>query len=267
MAGIGTGIGTGIAIAGLVMSAGGTALSLSQASKQKKLIAQADAAAEAAMERARKMINTNYLEGLSIPKEAYELEREQLAVAGAQALQAGVEGEGRGAAATAGRVQMAQQAGQRQIAAAQEQAMFDLQKQAAAEDARIQSVAANIELGGVQGAQQAVADATAARQAAIGQAASQMGQLGMGLIGNENINPLYKKDRNVLQAAKNYSSQQIGGNTYSNELIANSPSRFGMLNSQQVYLPSVFDSTQGQQNLMNSFIAPVQPLPTPLMNN
>ena len=115
--------------------------------------------------------------------------------------------------------------------------------------------------------QQAVADATAARQAAIGQAASSAGQLGMSIIGNENINPLYKGNRKALQAAKNYSSKQIGGNTYSNELIANSPSKFGMLNSQQVYLPSVFDSTQGQQNLMNSFIAPVQPLPTPLMNN
>ena len=270
MAGIGTGIGTGIAIAGLVMSAGGAAISLSQASKQRKLIREAELEAEAAMERARKMINTNYLEGLSLPMQSYELGRENLASVGAQALQAGVEGDQRGAAATAGRVQMAQQAGEQQISASQEQAMFNLQKQAAVEDARLQGVAANIELGGVLGAQQSAADATAAKQAAISQAASQVGQVGMSLIGNEDINPLYKGNRNALQATKNYSSQKIGDNTYSNELIANSPSRFGMLNGQQVYLPSVFDSTQAQQNLMNSFMLPAQPpqlLPTFLMNN
>ena len=243
MAGIGTGIGTGIAIAGLVMSAGGAAISLSQASKQQKLIRQAELEAEAAMERARKIINTNYLEGLSLPMQSYELGRENLASAGAQALQAGVEGDQRGGAATAGRVQMAQQAGEQQISASQEQAMFDLQKQAAVEDARLQGVAANIELGGVLGAQQSATDATKAKQAAISQAAFQVGQVGMSLIGNEDINPL------------------------SNQLMANSPSRFGMLNGQQVYLPSVFDSTQAQQNLMNSFMIPAQPLPTPLMNN
>lgn len=254
-------------IAGLVLSAGGAGMSISQASKQQKLIKQAEGEAEAAMERARKMINTNYLEGLSMPTQSYELARENLASAGAQALQSAIEGDQRGGAATAGRVQMAQQAGQQQISAAQEERMFEIQKEIAKEDARLQGVAANIELGGVLGAQQSAADATAAKQAAISQAASQVGQFGMGLIGNEDINPLYKKNRNALQAAENYSSQQIGDNTYSNELMANSPSRFGTLNGQQVYLPSVFDSTQAQQNLMNSFMIPAQPLPTPLMNN
>ena len=257
-------------IAGLVLSAGGSGISISQASKQRKLIRQAEEEAEAAMERARKMINTNYLEGLSMPTQSYELARENLASAGAQALQSAIEGDQRGAAATAGRVQMAQQAGQQQISSAQEERMFEIQKEIAKEDARLQGVAANIELGGVLGAQQSAADATAAKQAAISQAASQVGQVGMSLIGNEDINPLYKGNRKALQAAKNYSSQKIGDNTYSNELIANSPSRFGMLNGQQGYLPSVFDSTQAQQNLMNSFMLPAQPpqlLPTFLMNN
>ena len=202
-------------IAGLVLSAGGSGISISQASKQRKLIRQAEEEAEAAMERARKMINTNYLEGLSLPMQSYELGRENLASVGAQALQAGVEGDQRGAAATAGRVQMAQQAGQQQISSAQEERMFEIQKEIAKEDARLQGVAANIELGGVLGAQQSAADATAAKQAAISQAASQVGQVGMSLIGNEDINPLYKGNRKALKAAENYSSQKIGDNTLS----------------------------------------------------
>tara|TARA_R110000803_G_scaffold21209_6_gene53609 strand:+ start:4848 stop:5600 length:753 start_codon:yes stop_codon:yes gene_type:complete len=247
----------GIAIAGTLIAGTGLAMSLTQASRQKQLIAEAEGEANAAMERARKIVNTNYLEGLSIPKEAYELEREQLAVAGAQALQAGVEGEGRGAAATAGRVQMAQQAGQRQIAASQEQAMFDLQKQAAAEDARLQSVAANIELGGVQGAQQAVADATAARQAAIGQAASSAGQLGMSIIGNENINPLYKKQK--TQPYEEFTKLSSG-------VQVNNKVLDGIIDYNQSNPMFGLESIQNPLNTgnMNSFITPIPPIETGL---
>ena len=247
----------GIAIAGTLIAGTGLAMSLTQASRQKQLIAEAEGEANAAMERARKIVNTNYLEGLSIPKEAYELEREQLAVAGAQALQAGVEGEGRGAAATAGRVQMAQQAGQRQIAASQEQAMFDLQKQAAAEDARLQSVAANIELGGVQGAQQAVADATAARQAAIGQAASSAGQLGMSIIGNENINPLYKKQK--TQPYEEFTKLSSG-------VQVNNKVLDGIIDYNQSNPMFGLESIQNPLNTgnMNSFITPISPIETGL---
>ena len=257
MAGIGTGIGTGIAIAGLVMSAGGAAISLSQASKQRKLIREAELEAEAAMERARKIINTNYLEGLSLPMQSYELGRENLASVGAQALQAGVEGDQRGAAATAGRVQMAQQAGEQQISASQEQAMFNLQKQAAVEDARLQGVAANIELGGVLGAQQSAADATAAKQAAISQAASQVGQVGMSIIGNENINPLYKKQK--TQPYEEFTKLSSG-------VKVNNKVLDGIIDYNQSNPMFGLESIQNPLNTgnMNSFITPIPPIETGL---
>jgi hypothetical protein len=56
------------------------------------------------LKKLKTKLEVNYLEGLSIAKEPYELEREALLQAGASALQAGVEGETRGAAAVAGQV-------------------------------------------------------------------------------------------------------------------------------------------------------------------
>ena len=244
-------------IAGLVLSAGGAGMSISQASKQRKLIRQAEEEAEAAMERARKMINTNYLEGLSMPTQSYELARENLASAGAQALQSAIEGDQRGAAATAGRVQMAQQAGQQQISSAQEERMFEIQKEIAKEDARLQGVAANIELGGVLGAQQSAADATAAKQAAISQAASQVGQFGMGLIKNEKINPLYKKQK--TQPYEEFTNLSSG-------IQVNNKVLDGIIDYNQSNPMFGLESIQNPLNTgnMNSFITPIPPIETGL---
>ena len=241
-------------IAGLVLSAGGSGISISQASKQRKLIRQAEEEAEAAMERARKMINTNYLEGLSMPTQSYELARENLASAGAQALQSAIEGDQRGAAATAGRVQMAQQAGQQQISSAQEERMFEIQKEIAKEDARLQGVAANIELGGVLGAQQSAADATAAKQAAISQAASQVGQVGMRLIGNEDINPLYKKQKDT-QPYEKFTTLSSGAQVNNKILdgIINPNQRTGLFGMGKQQLNPIFglDSVQNPIDINN----------------
>jgi len=96
-------------IAAIGSAALSTGMSFAQASKQRKLQQEAEAEAQKAFDEAKKTLDVNYLESLGIAKEPYELERESLLQAGAQALQAGVEGETRGAAATAGRVLMAQQ--------------------------------------------------------------------------------------------------------------------------------------------------------------
>ena len=94
----------GIEIAGSIFSFG-------EARRQRDAMKKAQAAAAAAAAQAKKELSVNYMKGLSIAKEPYELEREALLQAGATALQAGVEGDPRGAAATAGRVVQAQQAG------------------------------------------------------------------------------------------------------------------------------------------------------------
>ncbi len=162
-------IATALTVAGLAATAATTGASFAQASKQKKLQKQAESEAEKAMAEARKKLEVNFYENLGLQKEPYELEREALLSAGAQALQVGVEGSQRGAAATAGRVQLAQQAGQREIAAAMGQQMMNLEKLVATEESRLRDKAYSLDLGEVEGAQLAAREAEQRRQAAIQQ--------------------------------------------------------------------------------------------------
>ena len=145
---------------------------------------QAEADAAKSMAEARKKLEVNYMEQLSIYKEPYELAREAAVVQGAQAIEAGKESE-RGAGAVAGRLQMAQNVTQgevrSQIAAelkARQQAILD-------EEARLRDIKTQLDLGEVMGAQQAMADAQEARTAAIQQGfqgiASLAGQTGSAL--------------------------------------------------------------------------------------
>lgn len=145
-----------LATAAKVATAAGTATaSFVKAKQASKAQQKAERAASDALADARKRLSKNYLEGLSIPKEAYQMETEALLASGQQALQAGLEGETRGAAATAGRVQMAQQQGQRRIAGAMGQEMLGLQKLAAQEDSRLAGLQAGLDLKEVEGQQEA----------------------------------------------------------------------------------------------------------------
>ena len=156
---LGSGAAAAAGTAAIVSSAvtGGTMLystgkSFSEASRARGRQAKAERDADIAAENARKKINVNTAEQLSVPKEPYELQRRAALVQGAAALQAGVEGESRGAAATAGRVQMAQQQQQAEIAAAQAQQMFEIDQLKAQEDARIAQQLAAVELEEAAGA-------------------------------------------------------------------------------------------------------------------
>jgi hypothetical protein len=182
-------VATGIAIAGLAVSAGSAGMSFAQAGKQRKLQREAQQDAQKAMQEARKKLEVNYYDQLAIQKEPYELEREALLSAGAQAIEAGQESE-RGAAATAGRVQLAQQQGQREIAAAMGQEMLGLEKLSAQEDARIRDAQVQLDLGEVQGAQLAARDAQQAAAAATSQGMASLQSLGQQAI---QMAPLYGK--------------------------------------------------------------------------
>ena len=98
---------TGALIASAAIQAGTSAAGFAQAGKARKEMKKAEAEADKAMAAARKKLEVNYLAGLSIAKEPYELARENLLQRSAALTQAGVEGETRGAAATAGQVLMA----------------------------------------------------------------------------------------------------------------------------------------------------------------
>ena len=155
---------TALAIGGIAVSAAGTGMSFAQANKQKKLQKQAQADAQKAMEEARKKLEVNYYDQLAVQKEPYELEREALLSSGAQAIQAGVESE-RGAAATAGRVQMAMNEAQAGIRTAQGKEMADLAKLSAAEESRLRDVGVQLDMEEAAGAQMASRDAQEARAA------------------------------------------------------------------------------------------------------
>lgn len=182
-------VATSLAIAGAVTAAASSGASFIQAGKQQRLQRQAEMEAEKAMAEARKKLDVNFYDQLAINKEPYELQREALLSQGAQAIAAGAESE-RGAAATAGRVMMAQNEAQAGVRTAMGNEMQALEKMSAMEDSRLRDVNVQLDLEQVAGAQRAARDAQ--RQAAqatmqgINSASSAIGQ-GLALV------PLYMK--------------------------------------------------------------------------
>ena len=174
-------------IAALGMSAAGSAFSFIQAGKQAQVERDANKAAAKALAEAKKKLEVNMLSGLSIAKEPYELEREALLQQGASALQAGVEGDPRGAAATAGRVMQAQQASQAQVRADMAQEMADLDLLKAQEDVNLQSQRVGLDLGEVQGQQMRAADARAARAQAMQAGVEGLVDVGLGAMENRRL--------------------------------------------------------------------------------
>ena len=145
---------------------------------------------EDAFKRAMNELTANKFAGLSLPREAYEREREAMLSAGQQATSQAAEGEGRGVAATAGRVQMAQQEGQRQIAGAMGEELMKLEGLTAQEEARLSGARANLELAQAEGAQAAAAQFGAQKDAALTGAFSSLASAGQQYLqGSE----LYKK--------------------------------------------------------------------------
>jgi hypothetical protein len=187
-----TAIGSGVAAAGgtaAVVAAGigagttlyGGAKSFSDANKARKRGEAAQRDLLKSMQEAKRRIDVNVYEQLSIPKEPYELMREAALVQGATGMQAGVEGETRGAAATAGRLQMAQQAQQAGIRTAMGEQMMAIDKLVAQDDARIQQQLAGVAMEEAAGASAAIRDAEEDRAAAITQGMTSLGQIASGL--------------------------------------------------------------------------------------
>ena len=120
------------------------------------------------MEAARKKLDVNYIEGTSIAKEAYKLEREASMVAANQALIAGQESE-RGAASAAGRVVAMQNMAGATTRANMEGAIQDRELLVAQEDSRLAGLQSDIDLAEAEGAQAAAADAATASATAATQ--------------------------------------------------------------------------------------------------
>jgi len=202
-------IGTAAAV-GLGLTAAGTAGSFIQASKQRKKAGEAEAAANEAMMEARKKLEVNYYKGLGINREPYELERDALLGIGTNLIQAGVESE-RGAGSVAGRVLMAQNQGQREIAGAMGNEMQDLNKLVATEDARLNNIGLNLDLATVEGANKAAANYENMSNNSLTQGLQGLSSLGGQVLAAA---PLYKKDMvggNLAQLEQNYNQQIQSG--------------------------------------------------------
>lgn len=180
---------------GLASTAATTGMSFAQAGKQRKLMRQAEAEADRAMQEARKKLEVNVYDKLAINKEPYELQREAMLSQGAQAIQAGVESE-RGAAATAGRVQMAQQEGQAAIRSAMGQELQQLGMLSAQEEGRLRDIGVQLDLEEVAGAQLAAANAQE-----LGAQAVQQGMAGLTSLGSQLAEqaPLFEKGASSRQ--------------------------------------------------------------------
>lgn len=186
---------TAAAVGGGVAAAtalAGTAKSFSEANKAKKKQQAAEREAQKAMAEAKKRLDVNVMEALSIQKEPYELAREAALVAGTQAMQAGVEGAERGAAATAGRVFMGQQDAQAQIRSAMGQDLTAINRAVVGEEGRLKDLGMGLSLEEVAGAQLSARDAAEDRAAAITQGLTAL-QQGAQLA--QDMAPLYGADQ------------------------------------------------------------------------
>jgi len=205
-------IAAGVAFAG---AAANTAVSLNQSKKAKDAQGEAEDQADKALAAARERLEVNYLEGLSIQKEPYELQREALLAGGAQALQAAQSGE-RGASAAAGRVAIAQQAGQAEIRTAMGKEMADLEMIALKEESRLRDAQAGLDVREAEGA--TLAAQQAAENRAIAQQGIAKGISGMGKSA-ASIIPEYLDTGDLKTTG-------VQGQEVSKKLIEENPSRF-----------------------------------------
>ena len=234
---------------GLAATAGSTTMSFLQAGKQKQAQRQAESDADQAMQAARKQLETNFYDKLSIQKEPYELQREALLSQGAQAIQAGVESE-RGAAATAGRIQMAQQEGQAGIRSAMGQELSNLEKLSAQEDSRLRDANVQLDLGEVAGAQLAAANAQE-----LAAQSTQQGLQGIQSIGQQAVSyiPLFSKTKqNSVAPEAPWLNQMNNSNNYNFASLSklaqpNQPPNFATLGQVNNTIPGAVQNPYSQQ--------------------
>ena len=147
------------------------------------------------MDAARKKLEVNFYAQQGIKKEPYELERDALLAQGAQAIQAGVESE-RGAAATAGRVQLGMNEAQAGIRTAMGNEMTAIDNRKLAEDSRLQGLGYSLDLEEAKGAGQAAAVAGNLSAQALSQGITGVNSLGQQVA---TALPLYGKSRAIKQ--------------------------------------------------------------------
>ena len=195
---------------GLASTAATTGMSFAQAGKQRKLMREAEAAADSAMQEARKKLEVNVYENLAINKEPYELAREAMLSKAKEATTQAIEADPRSLAATAGRIQMAGNQEQAGIRTAISDELQRLEMLSAQEEGRLRDIGVQLDLEEVAGAQLAAANAQELGAAALAQGMEGVTSLGSQLAEKA---PLFEKNRAAEQSA-------IGGLTLSGNKLA-----------------------------------------------
>ena len=147
--------GTAILIGSLAASAAGAISSAKQAKDARNAMNDANDAAEDAYNQARKNLDVNFYEGLSINKEPYEREREANLATSAAIMNAVREGDQRGVGASAQQVLTSSREQQQDIANRQSIEQTNLNKAIKAEDSRLRDTLSELKLKEAQGAQAA----------------------------------------------------------------------------------------------------------------
>lgn len=196
---------------GIAASAGGAAMSFSQAEKQRAMSLKAKEEVDKMTKLAEKTYRVNPLDAISIPLDAFQLESEAMLQQGAQLTEAGKESE-RGVAATAGRVQAAQNTGQAKIRSDAAETITSLDIASAKEDANIRDKVAGLYTDIAAGAATAAADSAKAanqyQQQGVQQVISTVGQIAQAA-------PLYAKSSASRQFDKfdaKYNEMAASGN-------------------------------------------------------
>ncbi len=172
--------------ASLAISAGSATAGFISAGKRKREARDAADKAEQAFKKAEQISSENKFAGLSIPKEAFEQQRETVLTGIGQTLQAAQEGSQRGAAAAGSRagataIQLADR-----LRAGKEEALFraDLLERRGARN--VQRDLANLQLGVAQGAQRERADLMNAAAALQSGATSNLASVAKGFLSAQN---------------------------------------------------------------------------------
>ena len=189
MSGIVAGINAGIALTTMGISAG-------QKRKAEKKAAEAEQAAQKAMDEARAKLDVNFQEGRTISKDPYTMAIEASLSQGAASVQAAQEAGARGIAQV-GRIQMAQNqmAEEQRVGLGQE--LQQLDKDIRDEDSRLRDVQTQIDLQEAAGAQEAAAmydEQAAAAKAAMIQSGIDAAAAGASAL------PLYSQNRGQQRA-------------------------------------------------------------------
>lgn len=194
------------AIASAGVSLIGSGLNFLQAGSQRRKANEAADKAGAAFDKALNLIEPNYLENVALPLEAFEQERLSGLMGTQQIVQAGQEGEERGAIATAGRAALSNQQAQARARQGLANTQFALDKAIAAEDARIAGVKSGLRQEEARGYQAMAADARQAQQQQM--ASGAQGLVSAGAAGLKAL-PLFGKGEGAVDPASVTSTDNL----------------------------------------------------------